>query len=514
MLQRLKAFAKSQTFHIFLIFLAICFVAYVGYLNQNYIGDNYGGRVDAYDQMSIGEFFNNHIVTDNGRHMSITYWLLHAPLSKIGITYHQNQWVFFAIEIIVMAIASTIFYKVFAKTLKCKKLSLPLLLVTSFIAVNPFICDSLIYLLPSHPQALLFVAISLYFLTKNTRLKSILLSLLFLTLAVSTYQNYYALFAILALPLIFIENKGKLDKTLAKRTAIALGIMAVSIGIVLVVSKLHCAILGVNASKNTTIHLSISWLTSRAIWLAKSYLKTVKTNFYLFPPMLLVAIIASALIAIGTILIKKHKIKELIYVIIILAFGFMSPIYYGIIADTFYLAPRILPAIFACLSISIILLMYYAPKIINNQLFVGGTVAITAIIVYCCSTFITDVMICNRIELAEMRVIMDAIERYEAENNTTVNTIAVYHVVGAKNEMLKSNIHMKAAENASRDIATTGWSDVSSISTMSGRDFERKDMTEEQYKELFSDITMEDFRQFNPERRLRIKNNTLYWAEY
>ena len=513
-MNKIKTFLKSQTFHIFLIFLAICFASYVGYLNQSYIGDNYGGRVNMYDQMSLGEFFNNHIVTDNGRHMSITYWLLHAPLSKLGINYFHHQWVFFLIEIIIMAIASTILYKVFAKALKCKKLSLPLLLTTSFIAVNPFICDALIYLLPSHPQALLLVALSLYFLAKDFKLKNVLFSLLFLTLAVSTYQNYYALFIILALPLIFILNKGKVDKTLAKRTAATLGIMIASITIVLIISKLHCAILGVGASKNTTLHLSISWLIQRAIWLTKVYFNNVKTSFYLFPPMLIIAIVGAIMIAITAMLIRKRKIKELIFILAIVLFGVFSPIYYGLIADTFYLAPRILPAIFAVLSATIILLMYYVPKIQNNQLFIGGTIAIAATITYCCSTFITDVMICNRVELAELRTIVDVIERYESDNNIIVDKIAVYHAPGAKHWLYHENIHTIASENASRDIATTDWSDVGSINVMSGRRFEREVLTEEEYKEIFDGIKDEDFQQFNPNVRLKFSGSTMYWAEY
>ena len=514
MLEKIKKFAKSQTFHIFLIFFAICFAAYVGYLNQSYIGDNYGGRVDGFDQMSFGEFFNSGIITTQGRHMSITYWLLHAPLSKIGITYYQNQWVFFAIEIILMAAASTIFYKVFAKALKCKKKSIPLLFAVSFIAVNPFICDSLIYLLPSHPQALLLVAISLYYLAKDSKIKSILLSLLFLTLAISTYQNYYALFVILAIPLIFILNKGKVDKALFKRVGIILLITALSIGFVLVISKLHSAIVGVENAKSTSMHLSISWLVERTIYLLKTYAKSALTTFYLFPPLLLVAIIAATAIALGIYLMRNQKVKEFVFITIAIIFGFFSPIYYGIIADTFYIAPRITPALFACLTICVVLLMYYFPKLQKNNYFIGGTMALLAIIIYCCSTFIIDVNIANRVELAELRLIISRIEDYEAENNLTIKTIVAHHQGGAKAEFYRSNIHMIAADNASRDIAPTEWSDVGAIITLSKRWFDRRDMTAKEYEKYFGNLDISDYSLFDPDVRLKFVGDTLYWAEY
>lgn len=514
MLAKIKSFLKSQTFIVFLIFLAISFAAYVGYLNQTYIGDNYGGRVNGFDQMSFGEYFNSDIITTQGRHMSITYWLLHAPLSKLGITYFQNQWVFFAIEIIVMAIASTIFYSVFAKALKQKKISIPLIFAISFIAVNPFICDALIYLLPSHPQALLFVAISLYFLAKEHKLKNVLLSLLFLTLAISTYQNYYALYVILALPLIFILNKGKVDKTLFKRAGLVLLSMILSIGIVLLVSKLHCAILGISSAKSTSIHLSISWLVSRTIFLLKTYIKSALTTFYLFPPLLIVAIVAAAGIALAIHLIRNHKYKEFAFLAVATIFGFFSPIYYGIIADSFYIAPRITPALFASLSISIITLMYFFPKLQKNNYFVGGTMALLAIVIYCCSTFITDVQIANRVELAELRLIVRKIEDYEAENNTEIKTIVVHHRGGAKGEFYRQNINMIAADNASRDIAPTEWSDVGSITTLSGRQFERKDISDKEYKKYFANLELSDYAVFDPDKRLVFVGDTLYWAEY
>lgn len=511
-MNRIKSFIKSQTFRIFLVFLGICFVAYVGYLNQTYIGDNYGGRVNGYDQMSFGEYFNDDIVTGQGRHMSITYWLLHAPLSKLGITYFHHQWVFFAIEIIVMAIAATIFYKVFANVLKQKKLSLPLILVTSFIVVNPFICDSLIYLLPSHPQALLFVALSIYFLAKGKGIKNIALTLLFLTLAVSTYQNYYALFVIIALPLIFIQNKGKVNKEFFKRAAIALVVMALSIVIVLGASKVHCALLGIDAAKSTTFNLSPKWLAKRSYFLMTNYINAADSSFYLFPPYLISLSLIAIAATIVVILARKRQIKEAIVVALMLVFGFFSPVYYGIIADTFYLAPRILPALFASLSICAILLMYYLPKLQKNNYFIGGTLAVTAIIIYCCNTFINDVMITNRVELAELRLVTHRIEKYEAENNTKITMVAVYH--RGKGELYHSNINNYAAGNASRDLASTEWSDAGALSTLTGRNFPRRTITNEEYEKYFADLKEEDYTYFDPDARLKFDGETMYWAYY
>ena len=433
MKERIVKFVKSTVFRTFLIFLAICFAAYVGYLNQNYIGDNYGGRVNGYDQMSMIDFFNAPITISNGRHMSITYWLLHAPLSKIGIDYFHNQWVFFAIDITILAIAATIIYQVFSRVLKLKKHSIPLIAAIAIIAVNPFICDALVYLLPSHPQALLFVALSLFFLTreKGSKKGNYLLTLLFLTLAISTYQSYYSFYAILALPLIFMQQKGKVDKQFFKRIAIAIVIMATSIALVMIACKVHSKILHIANMKDTAISLSPAWLFNRLKLLLKPFFIDIRYNYYLFPPYLILGIIGSITVALSVIMIRAKKIKELIVVLFMLIFGFFSPIYFGIVAETFYLAPRILPAIFASVSIAIILLFYYCPKIQKNSIFAAGTVAVLLINIYCCSTFITDLHISNQIEVTELRTISQRIEQYEKGNNTKIEIVKV-HSAGSR----------------------------------------------------------------------------------
>lgn len=514
MKEKFLSFIKSKTFHIFLAFLGLCFVAYVGFLNQNYVSDNIGGRVISYDQMSIGEFFNHPIIAGQGRHMSITYWLIHAPLSKLGITYFQNQWVYFAIEMFVMAIALTIIYNVFAKILKTKKFSIALFLAISFIGVNPFMCDALIFLLPSHPQAILFIGLALLFLAKEFRFKNIALAFLFTTLAISTYQNYYALFLILALPLILIINKGKIDKQLFKRVAVVLAIAALSIGAVLLVSKIHCAILGEYNANGTTIHLSLSWLLERAKFILKLYKDALSTSFYLFPPALLLIIPIVTVITLGIALIRNHKIKEFIFILAMTTFVFFSPVYYGMIADIYYTAPRILPALFAVLSICAILLIYYFPKLKDNHLFIAATITIAAIIIYCCNTFIIDMHIDNRIQMAELRLIINRLEKYEKENDTTIKTIVVRHGNGRR-VFYKNNIHLYAAENASRDITGTEWSDVSTIQTLTGRTFTKEDLTPEDAIKYFNDFDYEnDFAIFDPDVRLKFDGDKMYWMDY
>lgn len=73
---------------------------------------------------------------------------------------------------------------------------------------------------------------------------------------------------------------------------------------------------------------------------------------------------------------------------------------------------------------------------------------------------------------------------------------------------------MIAADNASRDIAPTEWSDVGSITTLSGRQFERKDITDKEYKKYFADLELSDYAVFDPDKRLVFVGDTLYWAEY
>jgi hypothetical protein len=224
---------------------------------------------------------------------------------------------------------------------------------------------------------------------------------------------------------------------------------------------------------------------------------------------------AAAIITLSAITIRAKKYKETIVIIAMLIFGFFSPIYYGMVAKTFYLAPRIIPAVFASISITIILITYYRPKLHKNYLFTAAALSLLAINIYSCSTIITDIQITNQIEISELRTISARMKAYENESGTEITTVKVYIAGNAGlDEFDKAHINLKAALNASRNIATHDWCDVAALQRFGNKTYEREDMTEEEYKQYFNDLEPADYWTFDPDKRIKIVDNTLYWTVY
>ena len=235
----LKAFIRSDSFKHFLCFLALLTVAYMGFLNQTIISDNITGRMERYDSENIIEFMNEGATAINGRWGNITYYLVHKPLSLLGFNYIHNQWVYFAIDITVFAIALTVTYEVFQKLINRKKAKLPLFFAIALMAVNAFMVDGASFLIPSHPQAMLCAALVLYFITSKRRYRYLTASIFALG-AIVTYQSYYAPILILGTLAIYIQNKEKLNKQFAVNLAKLFGITGASVIIQLLSTKIYC----------------------------------------------------------------------------------------------------------------------------------------------------------------------------------------------------------------------------------------------------------------------------------
>ena len=518
----IKKLFTSQRIKIFAIFAAIIFAAYIGLLNPTYNCYNYGGRMNNIDQMSFGEFFNSIEVVNNGRHATIIYWLIHAPLSKLGFTYYQNQWLFFAIDIIVLAIAAALIYEIFAKQLKIKKPSIPLILAIGLVVVHPFMVESLAFMIPSHPQALIFTALALLYITKKEKgAKTFLLAALFATLAISTYQSYYSLLLILALPLVFIQNEGKINKKLWLSILRVFAITAIGIAIVLIASKIHSAALGISTAKDVAFSLSPHFLLSRTKTLLTTYFSEMWRPYGIYPTGLIYGLLSIFMIGIATILIQKKKIKELIFIVLAMVFLFFSPVYYGIIASTFYLAPRITTATFAVLGIGAILIIYYLPQSIKKQQHIieksmlALLIAVTIFNVYKCSTLVTDIQISNRMEMANLRLIGERIKDYEQKTGKTItyikfrpgdaDAITTHDTYNTNNGKLERSSHF---------LTSTEWSTLAALNKVAGTNYQGEVMTNEEFQKYFSDIELIDYSFFDPDKRLEFVDDCMYWVAY
>lgn len=511
----LKAFIRSDSFKHFLCFLALLTVAYMGFLNQTIISDNITGRMERYDSENIIEFMNEGATAINGRWGNITYYLVHKPLSLLGFNYIHNQWVYFAIDITVFAIALTVTYEVFQKLINRKKAKLPLFFAIALMAVNAFMVDGASFLIPSHPQAMLCTALVLYFITSKRRYRYLIASIFALG-AIVTYQSYYAPILILGTLAIYIQNKDKLNKQFAVNLAKLFGITGASVIIQLLSTKIYCKLAGIGEAKSTSFTLSISKNLQKLYkaWeSASGYLARGFGIYHLQNILIIVLVLLLVFIAIA--IIHQHNYSKIPFNIIFICAAIIIPILYTIAADNVYFAARILVGYFTVIAAIAILAIYQTPKDWNYPILAYGLAIFVAINVFHIASLITDIQISNRVEMAELRLIQNRIENYESQSEQEITKVYVYNADYGIRDFSKLNTnHPDNTYYSSHQLLAAPWSDVNSLNRVMGRNFERIQMSEATFKEKFPNHEQTDMKYFDPDERLAFDKGVLYWIAY
>lgn len=514
--EKCLAFLKSPIFKVFLGYLALIFAAFCGFLNQTLISDNVL-RMDQYDQMSLGEFMSDGTTSINGRWGNIVYWLIHAPLSKLGFTYEHNQWIYFVIDFIVLAIALTIIYSVFARFIKDDhKRHFLLFLAVALIAVNPFMVESLAFMIPSHPQALLCTALAIYFLASNHK-RRYLWTILMSIATICTYQSYYSHLFVLGTIVLYLKNQAKIEKSLGKEFLKHLGAIAIGMASYFVSVFIYCKIANVKQAKGTTLSSPLH-LLRELIHVLRATLEELWRNCGIYHLRgILVAILVAAAILLIAKLIQSHRKRNIIYGLFFIVIAAIAPVAYGAISTDFYLAPRILISYFTVLAGFLILIIHYRPSTKTSTALMILLTLFTAANIFQSSSLITDIQISNRIELGELEVIYKQIESYEATSGQTVDTVVVYNS-GRVGEVLFDQTHTNHPDGYITSHLITGseWSNVAWLQKITGRKFQHieKSACGEEVFEVFPSYEPEQLTRFVPTERIKFDQNTLYWVTY
>lgn len=511
------AFLKSSVFKVFLCYLAIIFVAFCGLLNQTLICDNVL-RMDQYDQISLGEFMSGGATSVNGRWGNITFWLIHAPLSKLGFTYENNQWIYFVIDFIVLAISLTIIYQVLCGYLKNdKKTHILLFLAVALIAVNPFMVESLAFMIPSHPQALLCTALAVYFLSGKNRYRYLLVTL-FSIATICTYQSYYTHLFVLGTIVLYLKNKAKINKPIGIEFLKHIGTIIVGMATYFISVFAYCKIMGVEQAKSTTSNLSPFHLIRQLLHVLRVAFDELARGFGIYHIYgILIIILATAAIFLLIKLIQTRKKKTIIYGILFIGLALILPVAYGAISDDFYLAPRILITYFTVLAGFLVLALYYKPTLKAQTIMAILLTIFTSANIFQSSGLITDIQISNKLELHELRLISKQIEQYENESKNTIDTVVVYNS-GRNGEVMFDRTHTNHPDgyNTSHLITGAEWSNVAWLQKITGKNYahvERSAYGDEIF-EVFPNYNREQLTRFVPSERLKFDQNTLYWITY
>ena len=358
-------------------------------------------------------------------------------------------------------------------------------------------------------------------------------ALFFSYLATCTYQSYYITFALYVIPIIFITNNYSFCKEAKKSCLRVFAITVVSALIPLIMSKM-ISIITINdfAYSYSTISkadIVNTLITSRIVELFKQYIVLYVFTYGMMPPFTVCIVLA--IVALGVIMsMRFSKEKKLAYIdwFIFLAVTINLPFCIVIMMKTTYMPQRIMVNYFIAVAMALITMISYVvskteisvddqlnederkvPLITCFELVVTFFLAISII---CTHTVILDYHISMALTKEEVKEIQGIIDLYEEENNIKVNKV-VYYIIpenlggytyeGYMHRHYLGYIFMER-------VLHRDWSTVEVLEFFGGRRYEKKELTDEQYRRIFGDIEATDV--FNPNKQLVFKGDTLYWA--
>ena len=377
--------------------------------------------------------------------------------------------------------------------------------------------EALAFMIPNHPQALLCVALAIYFQT-STKKGRYLWATLFAIAAICTYQSYYAHLFILGLIALYQQNKGKFDKKLAVNAIKHIGIIIAGMATYFISVFAYCKIMNVEQAQSTTSNLSPLHLLRELLHVLRMAAENLWKGCGIYHLRgILIFILAAAAIYLLIKLIQSHKKQNIIYGILFIGVALVVPVAYGAVSTEFYLAPRILISYFTVLAGFLILALYYKPSTKTTIVITILLALFSAINVFQASSLITDIQISNAVELSELELIHKQIDIYEAESGQTIDTIVVYNT-GRVGEMTFDQTHTNHPEgyNTSHLITSTEWSNVAWLQKVTGKPYRHieKSTNDADFREVFPEYQTEQLTRFVPSERLKFDQNTLYWITY
>lgn len=492
---------------IFILCFAVIAVSFCGFFHQNYNHDlittvKYDGSIRLSPECLTG-----------GRPVGCILRIPYdAILYRLGIGYFRHQWVTELFTMILYGFDATLLYIFLLQKgdpLKIRVICLSGILIGF---VNPGILEVFSFYGPDIAFAILFVGIALHLFKKS----KYILSGLVLYLAVSCYQVYYAVFFIFCIAYLFIR------KEKVKRFVYVVMITAASVILNLAVTKISALIFSVGEVKPTSIPISKD-LLDRIWMIIRIYGSFLKDSYGYIPKGLLLLLVALLFISAIVVMLRKKQYKIFGQYIVLCVFLFLSPIVYGFVMDSFYYPLRATVPVFFAVGVFIIMTSVFLSNNLKDgkycllEFLPHVETMILAVLLFCSVEWgTTDILTMNKVETQTCRYVEKYIEKYEKENKTKINTVKVTHYPGTViNAVNTYSIIKYTGSETSAAMLDTAWSDVKFLNYITGKNYEKEEMTKEEAQRLFGAYDANtSLVYFNEDEQLVIEGDTLYWLLY
>ncbi len=482
----------------YIIAFSLLCVTYGVFFNTTYNCD----AIQAYDgPFGIGYGFRELCIErlGNGRIVTIIPYVIYRLLWYISVSYFSNQWVIqilsFAVLDLGLMICTEVFgYKYF-----------PFMLIG---VISPAFVEIFAFSGLEQPMAFVFTALALQLFSK----RKLWGAGFFVLMAISTYQSYAMVFAVMALAYIYIQCGHESQRRRLVLYITGYFITGVAALLNIMGTKVICILASLPEVKHTTTTYDWAFIKLRTIEIWQEYVAVLRNGYSYYPCNGILVLLFLFVFATIIMLAVEKNIMKLVEYVMVVGVMVITPIVFCYVTAYVYLPQRTLFSFY--MAVGLIVAMSISEvqieKIWKSE--IALVLFFLLISINRVQTGAMDFSICNKLELYQANQIVRYINNYEESSGMTIDTIKVMKVpVGTQLfEQEYLNIFSERG-SISQHMLGTPWSDVELISFVSGKEYLRENMTEEELNRMFPTFNRAMTDTLSEANHLRTENNVLYW---
>lgn len=476
----------------FIFNITIICLVYLGLTHTHYATDTYNNifNENINWQLSVGRY---------------SIFILGSLFEYLGISLIKYQNIFMIVSIVLLAESCTLLNILLSKKNELKfDIRVNIALLIGFI--NVYIIE--LFLFPEYSiyysMGIVFVILAICYNIKGGGLSK-LLSFTFLIISLGFYQGNIAIFIIISIFILMIYGIGGIKNIFS-----VFFVSGIASLLNILLNKLF-VIIGLANTTSRDASFDINSIFNNIKIIVKEQKNILWNNSGLLYGGTFFVILLFLLFTLFSIyFFQGKKIKEYIYIIILLLITYFSVYLPHYIAGEIWLSPRTIYPMYFWISFIEIHIIYMCDvkSKINKNLLLYIVLIPLLVEVWAVNGIILNHFSTNKVDQEYAFNIYKEIQNYEINTGIEVTEIAT---VNDKIPSWKNHFINYYSYNMNERAFINEWSDVSLVNFVSGRNFGKVEMDEEIYRKYFQN---KDWDWYCPQEQLYFDNNILYWCKY
>lgn len=362
---------------------------------------------------------------------------------------------------------------------------------------------------PQWSGNLLCIGAAIWLFNVKNNWKKNSLCLLLLISSLSFYQGTIALFLIIELFLIFLENKGILNKESLLCSVYCVLMTGIACVISYVIVRLTPYLIGASNSSSRAGSIGIEDVINNVL-IVIEHIKDILVDTYEMLPKYFLLFVIGVLIMVLFINYWNHskRINTYLYIFLVLTCSLVSAFIPHIVATDTRIPPRSITMFWEWVSILALLVLTNVRKKALELVVMGIMFILLISNAFVINCIFTETIATNRMDQEIAHSIQNEIEKYEDSHNTTVKYICTYF---DEDRTTEYKFVTYKGYDINRRMYSATWSLVPGLNFYNDTSYEYWQGTSEEYTKWFDD---KEWDYFMPEEQLRFEGNVLHLAVY